>query len=116
MHPCARAACVLLVAACFAARADAPAPTFDVERALRGVVLLVATGHDDEVAFGAGVVFDEKGLVLTNLHVVAEARSIAALAYDPAALVSAAIDGGLSRVLFERERDLRRAVLVRGDP
>lgn len=53
--------------------ADASAPSTEqiLATTLPGVVLLVNRHDDGAIGFGAGVVLDDDGLVLTNLHVVA---------------------------------------------
>lgn len=116
----------LLVAACVAApgararastppEAASPAPADVLERALPAVVLLLAE-RPEGTSYGAGLIVSHDGLVLTNLHVVAGARGVSAMLYDPHRLSYTPMDGGLTRYLFENQRDLVAARLVRGDP
>lgn len=92
------------------------APSFDVERSMRGVVLLVTTLGEGAAGYGAGVVVDDTGNIVTNLHVLDGAKAIHALVYDPSRPSYAAVDGGLPRLHFEREKELVPVRLVRGDP
>lgn len=87
-----------------------------LEQAQRSVVLLVADEGEGKRAYGAGVVIDPQGLVLTSLHVVAGDGRLRAMLYDPARISYAPTDGGLSRYLFENEEALVDARLLRADP
>jgi hypothetical protein len=87
-----------------------------VKAALPGIVLLLNNRPDGKVGFGTGLILDEHGLVVTNLHVVANARSIGAMLYDPARPTYSVMDGGLARFLFENHRAIKTAQLVKADP
>ena len=94
------------------------ASTSDIEigQSLHGVVLLVTQLGDGLASYGSGVVVDDQGDIVTNLHVLDGARSVHALVYDPARPSYAAVDGGLARLVFEREKELVPVRFVRGDP
>jgi hypothetical protein len=87
-----------------------------LKRALPGVVLLLNQRPDGKLGFGSGVLLDEHGLVLTNLHVVANASSLGAMLHDPHRVSYTPMDGGLARYFFENQKDVLGAHLVRGDP
>lgn len=87
-----------------------------LKKALPGVVLLLNQRTDGKLGFGAGVLIDDHGLVLTNLHVVANANSLGAMFYDAARTSYTPMDGGLSRYLFENQKHVINASLVHGDP
>jgi hypothetical protein len=80
------------------------------------VVLLVNRHADGPIGFGAGVILDDEGLVLTNLHVVANATSLGALVYDAKRTSYIPQDGGLARYLFENDSQIIETRLVRADP
>lgn len=103
---------LLLTALLVAAAAPDPAPA----QSLHGVVLLVTTLKDGFASYGSGIVVDDQGDILTNLHVLDGATAVHALVYDPDKPSYAAVDGGLARLIFERERDLIPVRVVRGDP
>jgi S1-C subfamily serine protease len=88
----------------------------EIDRALAGVVLLVTSLEGGLSSYGSGIVLDKKGFVLTNLHVLDGAKAVYALPWDPSKPSYAAVDGGLSRLVFEREKELVPVTLVRGDP
>lgn len=96
--------------------AAAPTTREIVARALPAVVLLVRTLEDGTRTYGAGFIVSEDGLVLTNLHVVKDARSLHTLLYAEGRTSYTPMDGGLARFLFENDRDLVPAHLVRADP
>src|SRR5262245_54307195 len=96
----------LLLSLLAAAGSPSTGTTPDIGQSLFGVVLLVTDLGDGTASYGAGAVIDDRGNILTNLHVLDGARRVHALAYDPDKPSYAAIDGGLSRLVFERESDL----------
>jgi hypothetical protein len=110
-----------LLGGCAPAPSPAPLPTSNaptadvVERALAAVVLVVSTRDDGRVVYGSGVVLDGQGLVVTNAHVLAGARSVRAMLYAPGRISYTPMDGGLTRYLFEYERDLVNARVERAD-
>lgn len=106
----------MLVAVVAALACQAPPQPTPIDQALASVLLLVTRKADGSGGFGAAVLVDDKGLALTNLHVVGDATRTLALGYDPTKPSYAAHDGGLARVAFEREDDLVDVRLVRGDP
>ena len=81
-----------------------------------GVVLMLRTTPEGNTGYGSGVLLDESGLVLTNLHVVTPATSLGAIAWEPGLTSHTPLDGGLMRFVFENEEKLLPARLVRGDP
>lgn len=87
-----------------------------LKQALPGVVLLLNQRNDGKLGFGSGVLLDEHGLVLTNLHVVANASSLGAMLHNPSRVSYTPMDGGLARYFFENQKDVVPAHLVRGDP
>jgi S1-C subfamily serine protease len=110
------AAGVLALALGVSAQAPTTNVSPEIDRALAGVVLLVTSLDGGLSSYGSGIVLDKKGFVLTNLHVLDGAKAIHALVYDPSRPSYAAIDGGLPRLHFEREKELVPVRLVRGDP
>src|SRR5262245_20798330 len=70
------------------------APEFG-ERSLPAVVLLLNHRPDGKTVYGAGLVIDGEGRVLTNFHVVEGAVSLGAMLYDPRRTSYTAFDGGL---------------------
>ncbi len=87
-----------------------------IDRSLPGVVLLLNWRSDGKTGFGAGILLDSSGLVLTNLHVVANANSLGVLFYKPDRVSYMPSDGGLARYIFENNAEIVAATLVRGDP
>src|SRR4051812_20156458 len=96
---------VLLIVAC-ATVPVAPAPSTSlttqqlVELALPSVVLLVGKTRDGKLAFGSGLLVAADGLVLTNLHVVADRADLSAMFYAPGRATYSPLDGGLKRFVF----------------
>src|SRR5689334_23913649 len=116
----------ILASACAAgeppprAPAAVAAPTDEtpaiVERSLPAVVLLLAPRADGKTTYGAGLVVDDRGHVLTSLHVVAEATSVSAMLYRKGRTSYTPMDGGLGRFVFENQRDVLPARIVASDP
>jgi trypsin-like peptidase len=93
-----------------------PPPVADVvDRALASVVLVVNTRDDGSVVYGAGIVLDGHGLVVTSAHLLAGSRSLRAMLYEPHRVSYTPLDGGLARYLFEYEKDLVGARVERAD-
>src|SRR5579859_1843333 len=82
--------------------ADEPKFAEIVARSMPAVVLLLSTLHDGTVRYGAGLLLDH-GLVLTSQHVVADAKTLGAMLYEPRRTSYTPMDGGLSRYLFENQ-------------
>ena len=72
-----------------------------IAAALPSVVLLVATRADGTTHYGAGLIVSADGKVLTNLHVVKDAKTLQSLRYSPEFVSYTPMDGGLERFLFE---------------
>jgi hypothetical protein len=85
-----------------------------VARSMPAVVLLLNTQADGAVKYGAGLLVGN-GLVLTSQHVVADAKSLGAMLYEPRRTSYTPMDGGLSRYLFENQPDVVHAQMVAGD-
>ena len=125
MNRLASAAAVVLTLAALSCRKPAPTKadaataksTDEVLGAtLPGVVLLVNRHADGAIGFGSGVVLDDEGPVLTNLHVVSGGETLGALTYDPKRVSYIPQEGGLARYLFENDSLVMPARIVRGDP
>ena len=102
-------------AAVIAAPAAEPAMVEVVERALPAVVLLLNTRADGTTTYGAGLILGKDGRVLTNHHVIEGARSLGAMIYKPGRISYTPMDGGLSRYIFENQKDIVTTTLVEGD-
>ena len=87
-----------------------------LKAALPGLVLLINYRADGKVGYGSGILLDGHGLVLTNVHVVANAKSLGAMLYDAHRTSYIPEDGGLARYLFENEKAIVAARLERADP
>jgi hypothetical protein len=94
--------------------ADEPRFSELVARSMPSVVLLLNTRPDGSVKYGAGLLV-EPGLVLTSYHVVADAKTLGAMLYEPHRTSYTPMDGGLSRYLFENHRGVIQARHVAGD-
>lgn len=105
-----------IACACGAGQATDGAATLQAaaQGALPSVVLVVTEQPDGMIGFGSGVVLGERAIV-TNAHVVQNANSVHLLLHDASKLSYSPLDGGLSRLLFEREDDLLPALVVRSD-
>lgn len=117
----------LLLALSGCATAGVPTSTARVERqpestaellsrTMPGVVLLVAERPDGRLAYGAALLLDGEGHLLTSLHVVEGARRLRGLLHDPQRQTFTPMEGGLARLLFERQGELHDARLLLGDP
>jgi len=96
-------------------RAAEPAMVEVVERALPAVVLLLNTRADGSTSYGAGLILGKDGRVLTNHHVIEGAKSLGAMLYKPGRVSYTPMDGGLSRYIFENQKDIVATTLVEGD-
>jgi len=81
---------------------------------LSSVVLIVKELPDAKIGYGAGIRVGEQR-VLTNAHVVEDAVRIAVLPWRPDRATYIDVDGGLSRMLYESQPELRTAHLLRAD-
>ncbi len=87
-----------------------------VNEALPSVALIVSSKGDGKTTYGAGLILGPGSLVLTNLHVLGDQKQIGVLLYAPNRLTYTPMDGGLDRFLFENQKAVIRAELVREDP
>ncbi|MBK7864009.1 MAG: trypsin-like peptidase domain-containing protein [Archangiaceae bacterium] len=87
-----------------------------VSEALPSVVLIVSSKGDGKTTYGAGLVLGPGSLVLTNLHVLGDQKSIGVMLYAPDRVSYTPMDGGLDRFLFENQKQMIPAVVVRDDP
>jgi len=92
-----------------------PAMVEVVERALPAVVLLLNYRPDGTTTYGAGVIVGKDGRVLTNHHVIAGAKSLGAMLYKPGRISYMPMDGGLSRYIFENQKDIVTTTVIEGD-
>jgi trypsin-like peptidase len=103
-----------------AAATTKPAPTDEpkfadiVARSMPAVVLVLNTQRDGNVMYGAGMLL-EHGMVLTSQHVVADAKTLGVMLYEPSRTSYTPMDGGLSRYLFENQSAVVEAHAVAGD-
>jgi hypothetical protein len=91
-------------------------PATLVRKALPSIVLIINNQVDGQIGYGSGILLDDKGTVLTNLHVVDNAKSLGGMLYDRRRISHIPSEGGLNRFLFEYHKDILPAHLVRGDP
>ena len=102
-----------LLLGCTPRHPEAPPSLADItDAALPGVVLLVRQLPDNKTGYGAGLLLNEQGTVLTNLHVAANATALGALLYDPERTSYTRLDGGLLRYLFENDDDVVPALQI----
>jgi hypothetical protein len=92
-----------------------PAMVEVVERALPAVVLLLNYRPDGTTTYGAGLILGNDGRVLTNHHVIAGAKSLGAILYKPGRISYTPMDGGLSRYIFENQKDIVTTTVIEGD-
>src|SRR5262245_59233963 len=71
-----------------------------VNEALPSVVLIVSSRGDGKTTYGAGLILGPGSLVLTNLHVLGDQKTIGVLLYSPERVTYTPMDGGLDRFLF----------------
>lgn len=83
------------------------------ETVLPATVLILNYRPDGSVTYGAGLIVAGDGTVLTSRHVVEGAKSLGAMIYRADRIGYTPMDGGLSRYIFENQRDVARAELVR---
>ena len=97
--------------------ASAPdSPPLVADWVLDGVVLVTTELENGKRGYGAGILRDDRGTIVTNLHVVSGAESIAVMFRDPRRPTYSPLDGGLDRLLFENDKALMPARVVRSDP
>jgi S1-C subfamily serine protease len=87
-----------------------------VEESPASVVLVVADLDGGGTSYGAGVVLDGSGNVVTNWHVLRNAHALRAMLYQRDRTSYTPMDGGLARFLSENAAALFDADLVRADP
>jgi S1-C subfamily serine protease len=110
-----RAEPVVAAAAALVTPAAEPATVEVATRALPAVVLLLNTRADGTTTYGAGLILGKDGRVLTNHHVIEGAKSLGAMLYKPGRVSYTPMDGGLSRYIFENQKDIVTTTLVEGD-
>lgn len=86
-----------------------------VQQALPSVVLVVNHRDDGKTGYGAGLLLGPNAQVLTSLHVVQHAQSLAVVLYRPDFVSYTPMDGGLDRFLFENEKRLSAGRILRRD-
>src|SRR5258708_10719686 len=103
-----------------AAATTKPTPTEEPDyadiaaRSMPAAVLLLTTTRAGNVMYGAGMLL-EHGMVLTSQHVIADAKSLGVMLYEPRRTSYTPMDGGLSRYLFENQSAVVEAHAVAGD-
>ncbi len=103
-------------AAAEASQPGAPGWSEVVEAAMPSVVLILAEREGEPGRFGAGIVMDQTGRVLSNHHIVAQADRLTVLAYEPGRLSYSPLEGGIQRLVFEHREDLLPATVLVSDP
>ncbi|MCC6809046.1 MAG: trypsin-like peptidase domain-containing protein [Deltaproteobacteria bacterium] len=115
LYIAALALIVACEAACMAACKTTPKSEGDPQALLPAIVLLVAERPDAPRRYGAGVFVDADGTILTNAHLVEGGASLRAMTFDRSRRSYSPLDGGLSRFLFENDRALVVARVLRVD-
>jgi S1-C subfamily serine protease len=98
--------------------ADAKDPRDVVARSLHSVLLVWNQRADGQIGFGSALLLSGN-LALTNVHVIENAKALSVMFYDSARINHGGIageGGGLRRYVFENEKALVPAELVRDDP
>jgi len=88
----------------------------DPARVMPGVLLVVNIRIDGETGFGSALLLPGN-LALTNRHVIEKSNRLSVMFYDPKRPNNSGLDegGGLRRYLFENEKALVRAEVIRQD-
>jgi S1-C subfamily serine protease len=86
-----------------------------LEESPASVVLVVADLEGGGTRYGAGVVLDDRGSVITNWHVLKNVRSLRAMLYQRGRPSYTPMDGGLARFLAENQASFVDADVVRAD-
>jgi hypothetical protein len=76
------------------------------------VVLIVNHRKDGQIGYGAGILLDHEGLVLTAWHVLKGARSLKIMRHDPKRPSFSPMAGGLTRYLKDHQDDLHPLFLL----
>jgi S1-C subfamily serine protease len=87
-----------------------------LEASASSVVLIVADLDNGATRYGAGVVTDASGSVITSWHLLPGARSLWAMLYRRGRPSYTPMEGGLGRFLTENRAALLEADPLRGDP
>ena len=87
-----------------------------LEASASSVVLIVADLENGATRYGAGVVIDAAGSVITSWHLLPGALSVWAMLYRPGRPSYTPMEGGLGRFLAENRAALLEADPLRGDP
>ncbi len=90
-------------------------PAGDLETSASAVVLVVADLDNGRTRYGAGVVVDQTGGVVTSWHLLSGARAIHVMFYRRGRPSYTPMDGGLGRFLAENRVALMDAVMLRAD-
>jgi serine protease Do len=86
-----------------------------LEESPASVVLVVAELEGGGTRYGAGVVLDGRGSVITNWHLLKNVRALRAMLYRTGRPSYTPMDGGLARFLAENQASLVDADVVRAD-
>ncbi len=85
------------------------------ERGRSGVVLILNYKPDGTTTFGAGLIINDDGGIVTNSHVIDGANAVGVLLFRADRTTYSPLDGGLSRFLFEYQREIVSAAIIRKD-
>ncbi len=83
------------------------------ERGRSGVVLILNYKPDGTTTFGAGLIINDDGGIVTNSHVIDGANAVGVLLFRADRTTYSPLDGGLGRFLFEYQREIVPAAVIR---
>ena len=81
---------------------------------LGSVVLIAPQLPDQRIGYGSGLRVDDTRVV-TNAHVIDDAQGIYVLPWRPDRATYIDVDGGLSRLIYESQAELRQATVLQVD-